>query len=52
MTVEELIKKLESLPPDYPVVADGREITEALIREEIYTTEDEWYAEGLVVKLH
>jgi len=52
MTVQELIEALEELPPDLPVVADGCEISEVLIRDEIYFTEDHNYQEGTIVKVY
>lgn len=40
------------MPQDYPVVAnDNLVVTEALIRDELYSTEEGFYDEGLVVKL-
>ena len=52
LTVRDLIEVLEELPPNYPVVADGTEITEVLIREEIYYTEDQLYEDNVIVKLY
>lgn len=52
MTVRDLIEALEELPPDYPVATDGAEITEIVVRDEMYYTEDGLYNEGIVVKLY
>ena len=52
MTVKELIGRLEDFPEDYPVATDEGEITLAVIREEIYYTEDHGYKDGPVVKLY
>ncbi len=52
LTVQELIEKLEQLPPLCPVVVDGAEVTEVLIRDELFYTKDQLYDEGLVVKLY
>ena len=52
MTVRELIETLEEMPADYPVIAEGAEITEVLVREELYLTGDHQYADGPVIKLY
>lgn len=52
MTVRDLIEILEELPQDYPVTTDSAEITEIVVRDEIYYTEDGLYDEGFVVKLY
>ena len=51
MTVSELIDRLEELPQDYPVVVDNQEITEVVVRDEIYCTNEYVYKDGLLVKL-
>lgn len=52
MTVRELIETLEQLPLDLPVVENGCEITEVLIRDEIYLTSDNGYKDGQIVKVY
>ena len=52
MTVKELIEILDQLPDDAPVVVDGNEATEVLIREEIYFSEEFDYHEGIIVKIY
>ena len=55
MTVRELIDALENMPPDFPVVIGGveiTEVTETLIRDELYLTDERYYDEGLVVKIY
>ena len=52
MTVRDLIEILEQYPQDCHVVADDAEITEVVIRDEVYYTEDNIYDEGLIVKLY
>jgi len=55
MKVRELIETLEEMPPEYHVVVHGTElteVTEVLIRDELYFTEDHGYDEGLVVKIY
>ena len=51
LTVRELIEALEELPQDYPVVADNMVVSDVVIRDELYSTEEGFYDEGLVVKL-
>ena len=54
MTVRDLIEKLEECPPDYPVVVLGDElveVSEVLIRDELFFTEDHIYKDDLVVKI-
>ena len=54
MNVRELIEELEDLPPLYPVVIGGTEITEVtqiLLRDELYLTADQGYDEGFVIKI-
>ena len=51
MTVKELIDRLEELPQDYPVVVENHEITEIVIRDEIYYTDEYVYKDGLIIKL-
>lgn len=55
MNVSELIEQLEGLPPKYPVVIDGveiTEVTEVFLRNELYLTADHGYDEGLVIKIY
>ena len=55
MKVRELIDELEELPPDYPVVIGGTEITEVtelLLRDDLYLSADHGYDEGLVIKIY
>ncbi len=52
MTVRDLIEALEELPLDLPVTENECEVTEVLVREEIYFTEDHEYKEGLIVKIY
>ena len=52
VTVRELIEVLEEFPYDLPVVENGCEITEVLMREELYLTADEGYQEGQIVKVY
>ena len=51
MTVRELIEILETMPQKRPVIADSVEITEVVIRDEIYCTEEGIYDDGIIVKL-
>ena len=51
MTVRELIELLEELPQNYPVVSDCAEITEVVVRDEEYFTDEYFYTEGYVVKI-
>lgn len=52
MTVRELIETLETLPMDLPVVENGCEITEVLIRNEEYLSADQGYRDGLIIKVY
>lgn len=52
MTVRELIETLEEFPLDLPVTENGCEISEVLIRDELYFSEDHEYREGQVVKIY
>ena len=55
MKVRELIEELEQYPPDCPVVIRDQEleeVTQILLRDEQYFTEDHCYDEGLVVKIY
>ena len=52
MIVRELIEILEEVPQDYPVVADDVEVTEVLIREEVYFDEDRKYNERKIIKIN
>ena len=52
MTVSELIHALEDLPPDCPVIVNDAEVTEIVVREEIYFCADNCYAEDTIVKLY
>ena len=52
MTVRDLIEELENLPMDLPITENGYEITEVLIRDEIYLSEDHKYKEGLIIKVY
>ena len=52
MTVRDLIEILEELPMDLPVVENGCEITEVLIRDELYLTAENGYQEGMIVKVY
>ena len=52
MTVRELIEALEELPAEYPVITEGAEITEVLVREEMYLTSEHQYDDGPVIKLY
>jgi hypothetical protein len=52
MTVRELIETLEELPLDLPVVENGYEITEIVVRDEIYLTADNGYRDGQIVKVY
>lgn len=52
MTVQELIDKLEELPMDLPVIENGCEITEVLIRNEVYFSADNTYKEDQIVKVY
>ena len=52
MTVRELIEVLEELPLDYPVIVDGIEATEVLVREETYLTSEQGYNECTVIKIY
>ena len=52
MTVRELIEKLEEIPRDYRVTADNIEITEIVVRNEMYLDEDGFYKDGFIVKLY
>ena len=51
MKVKELIERLEELPPEYVVISNDEEITEAFVRDEMYLTEGHYYEDGPVVKL-
>lgn len=52
MTVRELIETLEEFPLDLPVTENGFEVTEVLLRDEIYFTEDHQYSEGPIIKVY
>ena len=52
MTVRELIEELEQFPLDLPVVENGCEITEVVIRDEVYLTSEDGYKDGLIVKVY
>lgn len=52
MKVSELIRILEDLPQDSPVISDCKEITECVIRNEVYFSEDYIYKEDLIIKLY
>lgn len=52
MTVRDLIEMLEELPMDLPVVNNENEITEVLIRDEIYFSADGNYKDGQIVKVY
>lgn len=52
MTVRELIETLEELPMDLPVIENGCEISEVVIREEIYLSVDHTYEERQIVKVY
>lgn len=52
MTVKELIDILERMPENAPVVIDGAEATEVLVRDEIYFSEEFDYHEGVIVKIY
>ena len=52
MTVQELIEILEQMPLDAPVVVDGGEATEVVVRNEIYLDENYRYSEGIIVKVY
>lgn len=52
MTVSELIHALEDLPPDCPVIVNDAEVTDIVVREEIYFCADNCYAEDTIVKLY
>ena len=52
MTVKELIDTLEEMPLDYPVVVDNVEVTEVLIRDEMYLSSEHGYNDGIVIKIY
>ena len=55
MTVRDLIEALEELPVelyDCPAVTDGVEITDILVREEMYLTCEHGYSDATIVKLY
>jgi hypothetical protein len=52
MTVRELIETLEELPQDYPAVTNDIEVSEVVIRNEVYFTEDHFYKERTIVKIY
>lgn len=52
LTVRDLIEILEGLQQDAPVCNDTGEITEVVVREELYYSENGIYDEGIVVKLY
>ena len=51
MTVRDLIEILEELPYDLPVVVDGSEVDQVLVRDEVYYTTDLGYQDGEIVKI-
>ena len=52
LTVRELIEELETFPMDLPVIENGCEISEVVIRDELYFSEDHEYKEGQIVKVY
>ena len=52
MNVRELIERLEEMPPQLPVCADGEEVTEVVIRDELHFTSEFTYEDGPVVKIY
>jgi len=52
MTVRDLIEILEDLPMDLPVVENGCELTEVLVRDELYLSADSGYKDGQIVKVY
>ena len=52
MTVRELIELLEEMPQDLPVCLEGQEITEAVLRDEVYFTAEFQYKDGEIIKLY
>lgn len=52
MTVRELIEALEEMPQDLRVSANGEEITQVLLRDELHLTADLTYEDGPVIKLY
>ncbi len=51
MTVQDLIEILEYMPSDAPVVVDGGEATDVVLREEIYLSQDYGYKDETIVKI-
>lgn len=51
VTVRDLIEALEEFPQDYPVVIDGCEVEQIVIRDEIYLSSDIGYTDGLIIKI-
>ena len=51
MTVKELIEALEEFSEDLIVIENGTEITDVLIRDELYFAADNSYKEDQVVKV-
>ena len=52
MTVRELIEALEEFPLDLPIVTDGCEITDIVVRDEEYFSADHKYKDGEIVKVY
>ena len=52
MTARELIEALEELPQDLPVIADCVEVTETVVRNEIYFSADHQYCDGEIIKIY
>lgn len=52
MTVRELIEELEEYPSDLPVVVDGCEATEIVVRKEEYFSADHSYKDEQIVKVY
>lgn len=51
MTVRDLIEILEEMPADLPVVVDGSEVDQVLLRDEIYYSADLGYQDGEIIKI-
>ena len=52
MTVRDLIEILEEFPQDLPVVVDGCEAEQIVVRDEIYFSSDAGYRDGLIIKIY
>jgi len=52
MNVQQLIERLEEMPPEATVCVNGEAVSEVVLRDELHFTEDYEYEDGLVVKIY